>query len=206
MANDEEYENTQLIQKEQAESKNAKAKALKERLKEIDKTRVKVPLSYMDREKIAQNNYLLRAAKKAKEDAYDATKEMDQMLKYAKVVTIRDKQVAEHKRMEEIYKKKEEKLDLMMEMERLKELKFQQDKEATLKKQRYDGARIVIDQIKEKELRRMKEREQKIREGEIMKEQINQDNINNNLFNSSTIKILIFIILFYNNFYLIFYY
>lgn len=181
MANDEEYENTQLIQKEQAESKNAKAKALKERLKEIDKTRVKVPLSYMDREKIAQNNYLLRAAKKAKEDAYDATKEMDQMLKYAKVVTIRDKQVAEHKRMEEIYKKKEEKLDLMMEMERLKELKFQQDKEATLKKQRYDGARIVIDQIKEKELRRMKEREQKIREGEIMKEQINQDNINNNL-------------------------
>jgi hypothetical protein len=110
MANDEEYENTQLIQKEQTESKNAKAKALKERLKEIDKTRVKVPLSYMDREKIAQNNYLLRAAKKAKEDAYDATKEMDQMLKYAKVVTIRDKQVAEHKRMEEIYKKKRRKI------------------------------------------------------------------------------------------------
>jgi len=38
------------------------------------------------------------AARKAKENSYDAAKEMDQMLKYAKVVTIRDIQKAEHKK------------------------------------------------------------------------------------------------------------
>ena len=94
------------------------------------------------------------------------------MLKYAKVVTIRDIQKAEHKKMEEDYKKKEEKLDLMMEIERLKELKFQQEKEANRKKQIREGSLIVVDQIKEKDMKRMRDREQTAKEGEMMKRQM----------------------------------
>ena len=114
LSKDDEILNQNQILSEQKECQNAKARAHIERIKNYDKTHQKPKLSFLDREKIAQTNSLLAAARKAKENSYDAAKEMDQMLKYAKVVTIRDIQKAEHKKMEEDYKKKEEKLDLMM--------------------------------------------------------------------------------------------
>ena len=67
---------------------------------------------------------------------------MDQLLKYAKVVSIRDLQKKEHRQMENAYKEKENKLDLMMELERLKELKYQEDKEKEKKQNRLQSARI----------------------------------------------------------------
>lgn len=47
---------------------------------------------------------------------------MNQMVLYSKVVTIRDKQLNENKRLEEEWKEEQKKLDLMMEIERLKVL------------------------------------------------------------------------------------
>ena len=172
LSKDDEILNQNQILSEQKECQNAKARAHIERIKNYDKTHQKPKLSFLDREKIAQTNSLLAAARKAKENSYDAAKEMDQMLKYAKVVTIRDIQKAEHKKMEEDYNKKEEKLDLMMEIERLKELKFQQEKEANRKKQIREGSLIVVDQIKEKDMKRMKDREQTAKEGEMMRRQM----------------------------------
>ena len=89
---------------------------------------------------------------------------MDKLLKYAKVVTIRDIQKKEHKQMETAYKEKENKLDLMMELERLKELKYQEDKEKEKKQHRLQSARVLVNQIKENEIKRLQEREMKIRE------------------------------------------
>ena len=43
----------------------------------------------------------------------------------------------------------------MMEIERVKEVKFQQEKEANRKKQIREGSLIVVDQIKEKDLKRI---------------------------------------------------
>ena len=97
---------------------------------------------------------------------------MDQLLKYAKVVSIRDLQKKEHRRMEQAYKEKENKLDLMMELERLKELKYQEDTEKDKKQKRLQSARVIKEQIKENEIKRLQEREMKIREGELMKRQI----------------------------------
>ena len=97
---------------------------------------------------------------------------MDKLLKYAKVVSIRDLQKKEHRQMENAYKEKENKLDLMMELERLKELKYQEDKEKEKKQNRLQSARIIVSQIKENEIKRLHEREMKIREGELMKRQI----------------------------------
>ena len=92
---------------------------------------------------------------------------MDQLLKYSKVVSIRDLQKNEHKQMEQRYKQKEAKLDLMMELERLKELKFQEDVEKIKKLKRYASAKILIEQIKEKEIKRLQDKEIIEREGRI---------------------------------------
>ena len=175
MVNEEEIENNKKILSDQKQCQFAKAQAHKDRLLEIDKYRKANPvLNASQKEKIVQQNSIIAKAKQAQINGQDAVKEMDQILKYAKVVSIRDKQREEHKRMEEEYKKKEEKLDLMMELERLKELKFQEDRERSKKIQQREGALIIVDQIKERDLERMRQRENIRKEGIMMKKQIQQ--------------------------------
>lgn len=51
------------------------------------------------------------------------------MVMYAKCVTIRDKQLDEKKKIVEEYKVQEKRKDLMMEIERLKNIKFYETQE-----------------------------------------------------------------------------
>ena len=134
---EDELKNQQKILQQQKNCQLAKARAHIDTIKQIDKNRPKYPLSQGDKEKKLQGNSILAAAKRAKENGLDETKEMDQLLKYAKVVSIRDLQKKEHRQMEVAYKEKENKLDLMMELERLKELKYQEDKEKEKKNKRF---------------------------------------------------------------------
>ena len=90
---------------------------------------------------------------------YDALQAMDRMCLYAKVSTVRDKQRQERKIMEEMYKKKEAKLDLMQEMERLKEMKRIEDRENELFKVRQQGNKVILDQIEQNKLERLKQKE-----------------------------------------------
>lgn len=57
-------------------------------------------------------------------------KVMNQMVLYSQVVTIRDKQLEENKRLEEEWVEEQKRLDLMMEIERLKALRTVDEKEA----------------------------------------------------------------------------
>ena len=168
---EDEEQNSAKILSQQRLSQLAKDKAHVNRLKEIDKKRPQY-LIKSEAEKLSQGNSILAAAKKAKENALDASKEMNTLLKCSQVASIRDLQREEHKRMEKNFREKEAKLDLMMELERLKELKFQEDKEKEEKLKRYSSAKILIEQIKEKEIRRLQEKEIIAREGELMKKQI----------------------------------
>lgn len=54
---------------------------------------------------------------------------MNQMVLYSKVVTIRDKQIQENKMLEQEWVEEQKKLDLMMEIERLKVLKIEEERE-----------------------------------------------------------------------------
>ena len=53
---------------------------------------------YSNRAKDTKNKKLLLYAKQCKENGMDLSKRMDQLLKYAKVVTIRDEQKEEKKK------------------------------------------------------------------------------------------------------------
>ena len=55
------------------------------------------------------------------------------MMLYSKVVTIRDKQLIESKKLEEEYLDEQKRIDMMMEIERLKTLKMQEEREAARK-------------------------------------------------------------------------
>ena len=89
----------------------------------------------------------------------DALQAMEKMCLYAKVSTVRDMQLKEKKKMEEMYKKKEAKLDLMQEMERLKNMKQIEDNENELKKMRQQGNKVILEQIEQNKKERLKQKE-----------------------------------------------
>ena len=69
------------------------------------------------------------------------------MVLYSKVVTIRDKQIQENKKLESEWIEEQKKLDLMMEIERLKILKVEEEREAAKAVQRIKGKQVIVDQI-----------------------------------------------------------
>ena len=70
---------------------------------------------------------------------------MNQMVLYSKVVTIRDKQLEENKRLESEWIEEQKKLDLMMEIERLKVLQEEEEREIRKVAARKAGAQVIID-------------------------------------------------------------
>jgi len=96
----------------------------------------------------------------------DDVKHMNQMVLYSKVVTIRNKQCEESKRLEQEWIDEQKKLDLMMEIERLKVLKEEEDRDVRKHAARKLGAQVIVDQIQERTIQRMKEQE--IRDKERM--------------------------------------
>ncbi|MCQ2819959.1 MAG: trichohyalin-plectin-homology domain domain-containing protein [archaeon] len=165
----EEVTNKSCVLKSQKESTLAKAKALKERLIQIDKCRSQKNIfSEAELEKKKKNQTLLDQAQRLLDQNEDCVKDMNHYVLYAKIAAIRDKQLEEHKQMEKMYKKKEEKLDMMMELERLKELQMQHDREYKRKKMQREGSSVVIDQIKDREIERLHQKEIVRKEGELM--------------------------------------
>lgn len=67
------------------------------------------------------------------------------MVLYSKVVTIRDKQLQENKRLESEWIEEQKKLDLMMEIERLKVLQEEEEREVRKMYARKQGAQVIID-------------------------------------------------------------
>ena len=79
----------------------AKSKARKAKMVEMDQTRAQKvqPEAWQVKEKIKAETLLSKAQKQLDEDL-DDVKHMNQMVLYSKVVTIRDKQLEENKRLE----------------------------------------------------------------------------------------------------------
>ena len=127
---------------------------------EMDATRATkvTPTDWQVQEKNKAESLLSKAQKRMDEDL-DDVKQMNGMMLYSKVVTIRDKQLEENKRLEAEWIEEQKKLDLMMEIERLKVLKEEEEREAKKVVQRLRGKQVIVDQIQERTIQRMKEQE-----------------------------------------------
>ena len=118
-----------------------------------------------DRKKKEYNDYIAKEKNKILErypgvgPDDEAVRALDKMVLYARFSTVRDKQLKEKKELDKIFKKKEEKLDLMVEIERLKELKNQEEKEKNLQKKNEDGKKIILEQIEDNKKAKLKQKE-----------------------------------------------
>lgn len=169
----EEEKLTKKMLNEQKEQQRGAAKARKKRMQEMDKERAsKIPPTEYQKQQAKKTNGLLQKAQDVLDEEKDDVKHMNQMMLYSKCVTIRDRQLEEQTRLEAEYRDEEKRLDLMMEIERLKNLKHQEELEVQRKQALKQGSLVIIDQIKERELERIKEQELMEREKQLVLDQI----------------------------------
>ncbi|CAI2365973.1 unnamed protein product [Moneuplotes crassus] len=169
---DQQMHETQLA-KEQKEQQRIMFEARKKRMRQMDKERAnKLPPSEFQTEETQKKTGLLNNAQKALDEEMDDVKTMNQMVLYSKCVTIRDKQLEEQKRLEQEYLDENKRLDIMMEIERLKSIKHREEIEHQRREAQKQGALVIIDQIKERELERINQQELLEREKQQMAEQI----------------------------------
>lgn len=102
---------------------------------------------------------ILSKAQMQLDEEHDDVKQMNQMVMYSKIVTVRDKQKEESKMLEEEWIREQKRLDIMMEIERLKSLQEQEERENRRADARKMGAQVIVEQIKEREQERIKQRE-----------------------------------------------
>ena len=106
-----EIKNQRTIYSQQKESQLSKARAHLKRLQDLDKQNSYFNWCHTNRAQETRNKKILLYAQQCKENGLDLSKRMDQLLKYAKIVTIRDEQKIENKKYKSDMKKKDEKLD-----------------------------------------------------------------------------------------------
>ena len=159
-----------IISLQQKEFQLSKARAHLKRMKEYDIQKELFNFYKTHRHQETKNKKILFFAQQCKENELDLSKRMDQILKYAKCVNIRDKQKILNKKIKNDLKKKEEKLDVMMELERLKGLKKEEEEKNMKKKKRYEEKKIIIEQMKQKKIKKEQEKLNIKKEGEELKQ------------------------------------
>lgn len=86
------------------------------------------------------------------------------MVLASKILTVRERQLAENNMLEQNWVEEQKRLDMMMEIERLKAIKAEFDREDRAAIARKRGAQVIVDQIGARQEQRAKEEE--IREQE----------------------------------------
>ena len=124
----------------------AASKARKTKMIGMDKERSsKLPPTDIEIEQSRRAEGLLSKAQTQMDEEHDDVKHMNQMVLYSKVVTVRDKQLEENKQLEAEWQAEQKKLDIMMEIERLKALKAEEERERLRVEAQRRGAAVIID-------------------------------------------------------------
>eukprot|EP01010_Urceolus_cornutus_P003002 NODE_400_length_1698_cov_270.086719_g319_i0.p1 GENE.NODE_400_length_1698_cov_270.086719_g319_i0~~NODE_400_length_1698_cov_270.086719_g319_i0.p1 ORF type:complete len:486 (-),score=160.84 NODE_400_length_1698_cov_270.086719_g319_i0:161-1618(-) len=142
----------------------------KERIKAIDAERSRKGAQLAPEElenEVAKQEEVKRSRRLADEES-DEVKYMNKVMLYAKCVTIRDAQIEEKGAIGSEKKEEEKRLDMMMEMERLKALKMYEEREQKRIEDRRKGAAVIRAQMEEREQERLRQLELKQQEQEAM--------------------------------------
>lgn len=151
----------------------AKARERKEKMIAMEaKRKANLAKSDLEMEDESKMSNLLENAERARDEQLDDVKHMNQMMLYAKCVTIRDAQLLEKQMIQKEKADHEKAIDMAMEQERLKALELTEERERAKMDERLRGAAIIRMQIEQREKERIREQEQLDMEREAMLRQI----------------------------------
>ena len=151
----------------------AKARERKEKMIAMEaKRKANLAKSDLEVEDEGKMSNLLENAERARDEQLDDVKHMNQMMLYAKCVTIRDAQLLEKQMIQKEKADHEKAIDMLMEQERLKAIELTEERERQKQEERLRGAAIIRMQIEQREKERIREQEQLDMEREAMLRQI----------------------------------
>ena len=109
---------------------------------------------------VYDENSLLAGVQQKIDEGYDDVKNMNQLILESKVMTIRDKQLEENRLLEENWVGEQKRLDMMMEIERLKAIDAENKREAAALAARKRGQQVLVDQIADRQVARNRQEEE----------------------------------------------
>jgi hypothetical protein len=95
-------------------------------------------------ENINKKNNLLRMSRAKQEEQSEIVREMNKIMLYSQVQTIRDRQLEEKKKIRESSREEDVKLDTLMELERLKDLQHFEEMETQKKISQIKGKEVKL--------------------------------------------------------------
>jgi len=147
----------------------AAAAERKAKMQELDAERqAQVGLNDLEEETKKENEHLLENARKLRMEQEDEIKRLSELILSAKCHAIRDAQMAEKAEIALDLQQEEERLDAMMEVHRLNGVKQAEINEEIKQKQRREGAREILDQIKLNTENKLLEEEKKNAESQAL--------------------------------------
>lgn len=125
-------------------------------------------MSIADIEKQVEREQQVSVARRKQDESLDEVKGMNQVMQYAKCVTVRDAQILEKKALAAEKAEEDRRLDMMMELERLKALRMYEEREAKRHEDQKKGAAVIRAQIEEREQERLRKIELRQQEQDAM--------------------------------------
>ena len=129
--------------------------------------RMTIELEWCSAKEVGETEALRRAealgtrnrAEVLMDEAMDEVTNMNQMMLYSKCVTIRDAQLEEKKHIKAEAQEEERRMDLAMEIERIKALDEYEAREAARREERLAGAAVLMKQIEDRARERTRQEE-----------------------------------------------
>ena len=184
----------QKLYAEQEEKQQAKGQAKRKKMLELEQEMrlAAPPLTDMEREDLEKKGALRKNAEEIHNENRDEVKKMNQLINYAKCATVREKQIEEKDRIVKQKIDEIKRIDLMMEIDRLKAIEDAEAKAASKKEEEYKGKAVIIDQIKEREIDRMLSKDELAKEAQAMlrlAKQLENEEKMNRLKQKETVRI-----------------
>lgn len=142
---------------------------------DAEKESLEQELGEFERERQEQRALLLQKAEEAKLEALEEVKLMNQLVNYAKAARVREFQVQENEMLREVEKEEQARLASVVEIERLKGLKKDIEKEEQRKQGMVTGSQVIVQQIQHRDLEKQKKSELLKQEGQEILKKIAQD-------------------------------
>lgn len=140
------------------------------KMKELEKRSVLLAKkSDIELAEIAKKQALKDKAEKKLTSNSDAVKLLNSMAQRAIAFTIRDQQLEEKARLEKIEKEHEDKINILIEIDRIKDIQHREEEEAYKKFKRVDDRKVINHQIAERERERMLAIEAREQENQAMR-------------------------------------
>lgn len=135
------------------------AKAKRDQMAKLEAKRIaNLPKSYLQQRQAKENKALLKKATFLREETQDDVKSMNAMVQYARTVAVRDNQLKEKQLHKQLDKLENIRQGLIMEIDRLKKVKFYYDRQQKIRAQAKDGCKHITRQIEQNEARKRHQR------------------------------------------------